>query len=112
MQNKFQISGNIKIFRRKNFSILLKDNQKYRFDYIFDQEDDNKIVYEYTAKPLVESIFDRGMATCFAYGQTGSGKTHTMGGEFKGKNQNCLGGIYALASADVFKRLQQEWSEK
>ena len=30
----------------------------------------------YTAKPLVESIFERGMATCFAYGQTGSGKTH------------------------------------
>lgn len=30
----------------------------------------------YTAKPLVECIFERGMATCFAYGQTGSGKTH------------------------------------
>ena len=32
--------------------------------------------HRFTAKPLVESIFDRGMATCFAYGQTGSGKTH------------------------------------
>ena len=30
----------------------------------------------YTAKPLVECIFEGGMATCFAYGQTGSGKTH------------------------------------
>ena len=30
----------------------------------------------YTAKPLVETIFNQGMATCFAYGQTGSGKTH------------------------------------
>ena len=30
----------------------------------------------FTAKPLVESIFEKGMATCFAYGQTGSGKTH------------------------------------
>lgn len=30
----------------------------------------------FTAQPLVETIFDRGMATCFAYGQTGSGKTH------------------------------------
>ena len=30
----------------------------------------------FTAQPLVHTIFDRGMATCFAYGQTGSGKTH------------------------------------
>ena len=38
----------------------------------------NMIVFiaRYTAKPLVECIFERGMATCFAYGQTGSGKTH------------------------------------
>lgn len=32
--------------------------------------------YRFTARPLVETIFERGMATCFAYGQTGSGKTH------------------------------------
>lgn len=30
----------------------------------------------YSARPLVECIFEGGMATCFAYGQTGSGKTH------------------------------------
>ena len=30
----------------------------------------------HTAKPLVQTIFEGGMATCFAYGQTGSGKTH------------------------------------
>lgn len=34
------------------------------------------IVCRFTAKPLVQSIFEGGMATCFAYGQTGSGKTH------------------------------------
>ena len=32
--------------------------------------------FRYTAKPLVDCIFEGGMATCFAYGQTGSGKTH------------------------------------
>ena len=35
-----------------------------------------RLTARYTAKPLVETIFDQGMATCFAYGQTGSGKTH------------------------------------
>lgn len=34
------------------------------------------ILYRCVAQPLVHSIFEQGMATCFAYGQTGSGKTH------------------------------------
>ena len=79
------------------------ENQKFRFDYVFNTDADNskllkvwykedikwtlELVYEYTAKPLVDTIMGGGMATCFAYGQTGSGKTHTMGGEFSGKNQ-------------------------
>jgi len=83
------------------------DHQKFRFDYTFDTDDDNRKVYEITAKPLVKAVFDGAMATCFAYGQTGSGKTHTMGGEFSGKNQNCKTGIYALSAEDCFKRLQR-----
>ena len=36
--------------------------------------------------------------------KTGSGKTHTMGGVFTGaRDQNAAQGIYALASADVFR---------
>ena len=64
-------------------------------------------VYEYTAKPMIEAVFEGAMATCFAYGQTGSGKTHTMGGEFSGKNQNCRTGIYALSSAEVGFQIPQ-----
>ncbi|VDP87644.1 unnamed protein product [Echinostoma caproni] len=97
------------------------ENQQFRFDYAFDDTSDNELVsvailanslmaplyacrnvYRYTAKPLVECIFDRGMATCFAYGQTGSGKTHTMGGEFHARGQqNCTNGIYALAGTHI-----------
>jgi len=78
------------------------DNHKFRFDYTFNETSTNELVYRYTAKPLVETIFNQGMATCFAYGQTGSGKTHTMGGDFSGKTQ----GIYGLAANDVFKLLK------
>lgn len=63
------------------------------------------ILIRYSARPLVKTIFDGGMATCFAYGQTGSGKTHTMGGDFHGKTQDCKKGIYAMAAKDVFRFL-------
>ncbi|XP_013176665.1 PREDICTED: kinesin-like protein Klp10A isoform X2 [Papilio xuthus] len=82
------------------------ENQKFRFDYAFDDSCTNEIVYKYTAKPLVQTIFEGGMATCFAYGQTGSGKTHTMGGDFQGKIQDCKKGIYAMAARDVFTYLK------
>ncbi|XP_060522689.1 kinesin-like protein Klp10A isoform X2 [Cylas formicarius] len=81
------------------------ENQHFRFDYVFDETCTNDVVYKFTAKPLVKTIFEGGMATCFAYGQTGSGKTHTMGGEFRGKLQNFKSGIYGLVACDVFKLL-------
>ncbi|XP_068461305.1 kinesin-like protein KIF2A isoform X5 [Clinocottus analis] len=83
------------------------ENQTFRFDYAFDDNTTNEMVYRFTARPLVETIFERGMATCFAYGQTGSGKTHTMGGDFSGKNQDCAKGVYALAARDVFLMLKK-----
>ncbi|XP_034235993.1 kinesin-like protein KIF2A isoform X2 [Thrips palmi] len=82
------------------------ENAFFRFDYAFDEHCGNEIVYKYTAQPLVQTIFEGGMATCFAYGQTGSGKTHTMGGDFQGKTQDCKKGIYAMAAKDVFKYLK------
>ncbi|XP_052631301.1 kinesin-like protein KIF2A isoform X1 [Harpia harpyja] len=83
------------------------ENQTFRFDYAFDDTASNEMVYRFTAQPLVETIFERGMATCFAYGQTGSGKTHTMGGDFLGRNQDCSKGIYTLAARDVFLMLKK-----
>ncbi|XP_056600503.1 kinesin-like protein KIF2C [Triplophysa dalaica] len=84
------------------------ENQTFHFDYSFDDDVSNDLVYRFTAKPLLKTIFEGGMATCFAYGQTGSGKTHTMGGDFSGKTQNSSKGIYALAAQDVFTLLRQK----
>ncbi|KFQ77614.1 Kinesin-like KIF2C, partial [Phaethon lepturus] len=83
------------------------ETQAFRFDFSFDESSSNEMVYRFTARPLVETIFEGGKATCFAYGQTGSGKTHTMGGDFSGRAQNASKGIYAFASQDVFLLLKQ-----
>ncbi|XP_039079822.1 kinesin-like protein KIF2B [Hyaena hyaena] len=88
------------------------ENQTFCFDHAFDDTASNELVYQFTAQPLVESIFRKGMATCFAYGQTGSGKTHTMGGAFSGRSQDCSKGIYALVAQDVFLLLQTAAYEK
>jgi kinesin family protein 2/24 len=92
--------------RRKVDLTKFLNNQHFRFDYSFDETCSNEFVYKYTAKPLVQTIFEGGMATCFAYGQTGSGKTHTMGGDFQGKTQDCKKGIYAMAAEDIFNFLK------
>ncbi|VCX38427.1 unnamed protein product [Gulo gulo] len=88
------------------------ENQTFCFDHAFDDTASNELVYQFTARPLVESIFRKGMATCFAYGQTGSGKTHTMGGAFSGRDQDCSKGIYALVAQDVFLLLRTTAYEK
>jgi len=84
------------------------ENHKFHFDYTFDENVSNDVVYKYTAQPILRTIFDQGVATCFAYGQTGSGKTHTMGGDFTGKQQNFNLGIYAMVAKDVFELLRAQ----
>ncbi|XP_066111605.1 kinesin-like protein KIF2B [Saccopteryx bilineata] len=88
------------------------EHQAFCFDYAFDDSASNELVYQFTARPLVESIFRKGMATCFAYGQTGSGKTHTMGGAFSEKARDGSKGLYALVAQDVFLLLKTSAYEK
>ncbi|KFQ75165.1 Kinesin-like KIF2A, partial [Phoenicopterus ruber ruber] len=88
------------------------DNQVFRFDHAFDDCATNELVYRHTAQPLVETIFQGSMATCFAYGQTGSGKTHTMKGSFSVKNSEPSKGIYILVAEDIFRRLKDPICQK
>eukprot|EP01012_Entosiphon_sulcatum_P011897 TRINITY_DN17395_c0_g2_i1.p1 TRINITY_DN17395_c0_g2~~TRINITY_DN17395_c0_g2_i1.p1 ORF type:complete len:712 (+),score=123.08 TRINITY_DN17395_c0_g2_i1:303-2138(+) len=77
------------------------EKHTFMFDEVFDEHDTNEDIYERTAKPLVDTVFEGGSATCFAYGQTGSGKTFTMMG--KGESNK---GIYLQACKDLYSRLE------
>jgi kinesin family protein 2/24 len=54
------------------------DNQTFRFDYAVHESSNNELVYHFTAKPLVRSLFQGSNPMVFAYGQTGSGKFQIM----------------------------------
>ncbi|KEG15016.1 putative MCAK-like kinesin [Trypanosoma grayi] len=81
---------------------LTKYIEKHRFTYdlVLDDKQRNRDVYEKACKPLIETVFEGGCATCFAYGQTGSGKTYTMLGK---DDQE---GIYLMAARDLYARLE------
>jgi len=48
------------------------ENHEFYFDYVYDEESTNKMIYLDIAKPLVENFFNGGKVTFFAYGQTGT----------------------------------------
>ena len=75
------------------------EKQTFQFDDVFDDKSTNEDVFQHTARPLLDTFFQGGNASCFAYGQTGSGKTHTMLGH-RGEE-----GLYLLAAKDLFNRL-------
>lgn len=53
----------------------------YRFEYVFDERTDQERIFETTALPLVQSLFQGNNAVVFAYGVTCSGKTWTIQGD-------------------------------
>jgi len=65
---------------------------KFNVDMAFGEEDDNKVVYQAVAEPLLDLSFKGGTSTILAYGQTGSGKTFT------------ISGILDMLVKDLFKR--------
>ncbi|XP_063040320.1 kinesin family member 3Cb isoform X2 [Engraulis encrasicolus] len=52
----------------------------FAFDAVYDKASTQNDLYDYTCKPLVDSVLLGFNGTIFAYGQTGTGKTHTMQG--------------------------------
>ncbi|KAL7055445.1 hypothetical protein AAHC03_022562 [Spirometra sp. Aus1] len=83
------------------------ERQTFRFDYTFDEDATTREVYEKSAAPLLRSIFEGAMATCFAYGQTGSGKTYTMSGppDMLAGYPVFSEGLQGMVVSDLFKQL-------
>lgn len=77
----------------------------FYYDEVLDENTGNREVYNRCCKPLIDTLFSNGNATCFAYGQTGSGKTHTMLG------RDTEPGLYACAAKDIFTRCKTQGME-
>ena len=84
------------------------EKHQFRFDEAFDETMSNAEIYQLTAAPLVESVFEGTNVTCFAYGQTGAGKTFTMMGPANDDGRSPNSGLITLAACDLFKRLRGE----
>ena len=57
-----------------------KNEYKFKFDKIFDQNCVQEDIFESVAEPVIDNVLSGYNGTIFAYGQTGSGKTFTITG--------------------------------
>lgn len=57
----------------------------FQFDRVFGWDANQKEVYDYAAKPIINAVLRGINGTVFAYGQTSSGKTYTMEGDLEDK---------------------------
>ncbi|VEU20242.1 DEKNAAC101224 [Brettanomyces naardenensis] len=83
-------------------------NREHRFvfDRLFDQNSSQEEVYNYTGKPLLDSVLEGYNATVFAYGATGCGKTYTI----SGKPENP--GVIFLTLRDLFSRIESSRDDR
>ena len=77
---------------------------KFQFDKVFDMQSQQKEVYDFAARPIIDSVIDGFNGTIFAYGQTSSGKTHTMQGPSMDDIE--LQGIIPRMVRTVFNRIE------
>ena len=95
----------------------------FTFDYVYDQHATQSLVYETTARGIVDSSLSGYNATIFAYGQTGTGKTYTMegftlsdlqvgGGGGGGGGSVEDRGIIPRAIEQIFGHIQQHASQQ
>lgn len=82
-----------------------KENYKFRFEKVFDQQAKQDEVFEHVAKPVANNILDGYNGTIFAYGQTGSGKTFTITG---GAERYSDRGIIPRTLSYLYEQFEQD----
>ncbi|XP_040408928.1 kinesin-like protein KIF6 isoform X3 [Cygnus olor] len=85
-----------------------RENYKFKFEKIFDQEAKQDVVFDSIAKPVAECALAGYNGTIFAYGQTGSGKTFTITG---GAERYSDRGIIPRTLSYIFDQLQKDNSK-
>ncbi|MEW5311561.1 MAG: hypothetical protein WDW38_003270 [Sanguina aurantia] len=80
----------------------------FTFDAVYDWNTEQLGLYDFTARPIVNSVIEGYNGTIFAYGQTGTGKTHTM----EGAPTPELQGIIPNSFEHVFKSVDQSSADK
>ncbi|GJJ07448.1 hypothetical protein Clacol_001650 [Clathrus columnatus] len=80
-------------------------DRRFLFDRVFDVGAHQRDVFEETAKPLLDGLFEGFNATVFAYGATGCGKTYTISG-----TEDDPGLIY-LTMAELFQQIEDKKDE-
>lgn len=82
-----------------------KENYKFRFEKVFDQQAKQDDVFDHVAKPVANNILDGYNGTIFAYGQTGSGKTFTITG---GAERYSDRGIIPRTLSYLYEQFEQD----
>ena len=72
LMDPIEYNGPSTVFKNRN------REQAYAFDFAFDKNASQNVVFENSTKFLIDGVVNGFNATVFAYGATGAGKTYTM----------------------------------
>ena len=84
---------------------LLANYHSFTFDFVYDQDASQELVYNNSGQSAVLSVLEGYNATLLAYGQTGTGKTFTMEG-FHFDLTDPLRGMIPRAVEEIFEHIQ------
>ena len=87
--------------RRSLVAYRGREGGDYHYDNVFATHDDNRRVYDSSAKRLVRNVMEGFHGTVFAYGMTGTGKTFSMQGTATNP------GVIPLAITDIFSYIRE-----